>query len=79
MLGGELWQSNLSWCERGWLSFLCGWCVLKDPHPWNPKEKEEQVNLTEEQKAKSDDKFAQRLAKVFLDESSWECTWASCG
>jgi len=30
------------------------------------------VNLTEEQKAKSDDQLAQRLAKIFLDESSWE-------
>eukprot|EP00959_Pyramimonas_sp_CCMP1952_P433100 9069239-Pyramimonas_sp.AAC.1 len=28
--------------------------------------------MAEEQKAKSDDKLAQRLAKVFLDESSWE-------
>eukprot|EP00959_Pyramimonas_sp_CCMP1952_P334194 6999105-Pyramimonas_sp.AAC.1 len=28
--------------------------------------------MTEEQKAKSDDKLSQRLAKLFLDESSWE-------
>eukprot|EP00959_Pyramimonas_sp_CCMP1952_P000220 4205-Pyramimonas_sp.AAC.1 len=30
MVGGELWQSNLSWCEHGWLSFIHGVCGLLD-------------------------------------------------
>eukprot|EP00959_Pyramimonas_sp_CCMP1952_P204151 4269687-Pyramimonas_sp.AAC.1 len=29
-VGGELWQSNMSLCERGWLSFVRGVCGHRD-------------------------------------------------
>jgi len=81
-VGGLLWQSSLSWSEQGWVSFVrrtcellempqvLQYCVLKDPHPWNPKEKGEE--LTEEQRKKEDVETSRRLAKIYEDATNFD-------
>ena len=84
VVGGAYWYENLQWTQVGWRTFVRTLCkqwslehileymVLPEPGPWIPKHVEEvEENMTEETKAKRDEKTAKRLACNFENASSW--------